>query len=170
MSKTPLTVLLIEDSPEDGELLRRMVNSSNYNINLTEVRSLAEAQEHVTCDTETRCACNKWDAILLDLHLPNGTGLASIRKVRGWCSKSALVVHTGLQDEELDAYFDAGADDFVEKSASPKQKLATILRASRQTQARRKKSKKWATLRVLAEGLEKQADALLAASITSDVA
>jgi DNA-binding NarL/FixJ family response regulator len=67
------------------------------------------------------------DAIVVDLHLPDGSGLDLIRWVRKSSSKIAIVMLTmSDSDSDLIAAMNAGASGYVRKSA-PLQELVSVL-------------------------------------------
>ena len=162
MTDTPLRVLLIEGDHEETAALRSALMGSGKRVVLTEVASFEDARSAFVCyKDDGNCPCENLDVILFDLNIPNGKGLASIREIRSWCTRATIVVHSGLQDSPLEAYFDAGASDFIEKGASHRQVIATVLRACRQARTKKFKTTQWKRLRTLSEGLEKEADYLV---------
>ena len=59
---------------------------------------------------------NEYDGIILDLHLPDGNGIALIQELRKAGRKTALLVLTGTKASETAVRaLDAGADDYVNK-------------------------------------------------------
>jgi two-component system KDP operon response regulator KdpE len=66
------------------------------------------------------------DAIVLDLVLPDGSGVDVCREVRGW-SRLPIVVLSALGDErEKVKALDAGADDYVTKPFGTEELLARL--------------------------------------------
>src|SRR5580704_3404842 len=89
-------VLVVEDNAGDARLLREMLDEEgSHDLEMT----------HVECmkDAETHLAVNDVDIILLDLGLPDATGLAAVRRTHSAAPHVALVVLTGLDDESLAA-------------------------------------------------------------------
>jgi signal transduction histidine kinase len=104
-----LEVLLVEDDPNDVELLGRALRRAAIrDVHLLRVRRLDEA--------ESRLAEGGIDAVLLDLDLPDSSGLATVRRARSATPDAAIVVLTGLSDATvgLDALHE-GADDYLVK-------------------------------------------------------
>jgi CheY-like chemotaxis protein len=105
-----LTLLLVEDNPADAALVREYllggVLGSSYEMETAE--TLAEAL--------TVLAGRNIDVVLLDLSLPDSSGLETVRTVIGKHPKAAVVILTGLQDEQtaLQAVR-YGAQDYLEK-------------------------------------------------------
>jgi CheY-like chemotaxis protein len=60
---------------------------------------------------------NQFAVVLLDLRLPDSTGVESVSTVRGVLGETPIVVLTGTDDEELAlACIDAGAQDYLSKT------------------------------------------------------
>ncbi len=109
MRKLIKVVLVIEDNSGDARLLREMLfEQSADNIELTHVESLRDA--------ETYLAHHPVDMILLDLGLPDGQGLVSLRRTRTAAPAIPLVVLTGLDDETMaEQALQEGAQDYLIK-------------------------------------------------------
>lgn len=111
------TVLLVEDNMGDAELIREYLaedNARSYRV--MHAASLAAAALLLQ---EVRV-----DAVLLDLHLPDGAGMACIRTVRAHVREVPIVVLTGAENESLGlACIAAGAQDYLSKAAIRAQPL-----------------------------------------------
>ncbi|MBZ5587376.1 MAG: EAL domain-containing protein [Acidobacteriia bacterium] len=105
----PLSVLLIEDSPDEAELIQAMLAQSRRE----QVRV-----EHVTrlSDGLARLASVPVDVILLDFSLPDSKGLVSFERARAAAPHVPIVILTNLDDEEtaLSAVRE-GAQDYLVK-------------------------------------------------------
>lgn len=117
-----LQILLVEDSVTDAILLKESIllnGSSDLSVNV--VPSLGEALEHLNN--------NHVDAVLLDLSLPDSSGIETVRQVRKGCPSIPIVVLTGVNDEKiaLDAVR-IGAQDYLVKGQNDS---ALIVRAVR---------------------------------------
>jgi diguanylate cyclase (GGDEF)-like protein/PAS domain S-box-containing protein len=110
MPAAPL-VLLVEDNPADARLLQEMVEASGSNdLVLRPCRRLADAFEEI----ESR----RTDCVLLDLSLPDSSGLDSIEALRERFPKLPLVILTGLANEDLALEaLGAGAQDYLVKGS-----------------------------------------------------
>lgn len=107
---TSLDVLLVEDDRDIAALLRRIFDENpDYAANLTETSSVAE-----TLDLLGR---RSFDAIVLDLGLPDSTGLRTARKVIDAITPPvAVVVFTGQRDQSLASQaLELGVQDYVVK-------------------------------------------------------
>jgi serine phosphatase RsbU (regulator of sigma subunit) len=102
------SVLLVEDDPGDALLVEELVADSALKIRLRWVRSLTEAAEVLATETP--------DCVLLDLHLSDARGLEAVSLLRARAEQVAIVVLTGLAEEETGlAAVAAGAQDYLVK-------------------------------------------------------
>ena len=107
MSSTIIKVLLVEDNARDAYLLQNFLSSVAH-IELTYVERLDEA---ICCLDETQ-----FDAILLDLSLPDSHGLNTIRQIHAANPERPIVVLTELDDEDLAiTALREGAQDYLVK-------------------------------------------------------
>jgi CheY-like chemotaxis protein len=106
---TTRVLLLVEDNPGDADLVREMLEVA------------AEGQFQVHHVTRLNEAIDKLktaevDVVLLDLRLPDGSGVQSVESVRSVAGEVPIVVLTGTDDEKLAlSCIDAGAQDFLFK-------------------------------------------------------
>jgi len=120
--KETLHILLIEDNPGDAELMRVILEDiADPQYLIRNVQRLAVALEVVRHD--------HFDIIILDLGLPDSSGLATLRAVIEAAPELPVVVLTGMLDEQigLDAV-KAGAQDFLIKGQIGAQLLIRVLR------------------------------------------
>lgn len=104
-------VLCIEDEHFIGELYARALNKAGYQVTVIAdgVQGLQEAET------------NKYDLILLDLMLPNLTGIEILRKLRDPARpapvKSKIIITTNLeQREDVRADIEKQADAYLVKA------------------------------------------------------
>jgi len=109
MKKGFIRVLLIEDNPDDTELLlRKLGKSVNGQMTVTSVKSLHDALGHL--------ARNKPDIILSDLGLPDSHGLDTVTKIMCEAPNIPLVVLSGFDDEATAIKaVKSGAQDYLVK-------------------------------------------------------
>lgn len=107
--KSVKTVLLVEDNPGDARLLREMFREHDqHDSELTHVASMSDAERYLSAHAV--------DLILLDLGLPDASGLDAIRRIRAAAPGTPLVVLTGMDDESLAAQaLQEGAQDYLIK-------------------------------------------------------
>ena len=101
-----MRILLIEDNPGDALLVQTYLEEVDTGIQLENVTSLAAATD--------RLEQAKFDALLVDLSLPDAQGLETVQRTRGL--GLPIVVMTGQGDEETAlAALQAGAQDYLVK-------------------------------------------------------
>ncbi len=106
-----LRVLLIEDNPGDARLIRVQLASTGARIHLEWVERLTEGLAMLAAGGQA------FDAVLLDLSLPDSQGLATFERLHAAAPRVPTIVLTGLEDEELAATaVRNGAQDYLPKS------------------------------------------------------
>ncbi len=123
-----MRVLYVEDDERDAELTRREMRRLAPHITIDCVDSLRCALERIEPP-----AAPAYDLILADLRLPDGQGLELLQRVRELALPMAVVIITGLGDEETAVgALKAGADDYVVKGKDYLSRLPLILEAALQ--------------------------------------
>jgi signal transduction histidine kinase len=117
-----LKVLLVEDNAGDARLLREMFTTERPgSIELTHLMRMSEALVHL--------AKGGVDIVLLDMGLPDGHGLDTVRRARAVAPDVPLIVLTGLDDEALAAEaMMEGAQDYLIKGQIENRALPRALR------------------------------------------
>jgi CheY-like chemotaxis protein len=107
MSDT-LRVLLVEDNPGDARLVQELLTDAPSEYAITHAPTLAAAIQALQADT--------FDLALVDLHLPDADGLATVDRIREPAPALPVVVLTGLEDTSvgLEAVRH-GAQDYLRK-------------------------------------------------------
>jgi PAS domain S-box-containing protein len=107
-----ISVLLLEDDPTYRMIVKRQLQRSPQPpIELTIAGTLAEALGYLQQDTQ-----NTFDAILLDLNLPDSRGVNTLQNMQHSAPNSAIVVLTSTEDEELALQLiQMGAQDYLIK-------------------------------------------------------
>ena len=105
----PIHLLLVEDNPGDALLLRAMLEGQ-YPGRFTFVATETLADANVAIVQEV------FDAVLLDLSLPDVQGLETIGRLAEVAPNVPIVVLTGLSDEEIAMEaVRSGAEDYLIK-------------------------------------------------------
>lgn len=114
-------LLLVEDSPGDALLAADLLSQPGYeSYQIVHAPCLKDAVERL----RTLAA----DVIVLDLHLPDCSGLDGIKALRKVAERLPIVVLTGTEDEQLAlSCINAGAQDFLLKSEVRAQSLRRAL-------------------------------------------
>ena len=109
-----LSILVIEDDPGDFGLVRAhvrlsgLIKAGSGNEQLVWAKSLNEGIN--------AALCNKPDIVLLDLSLPDSSGLATVQAMRAALPDVPIVILTGHDDALLDAAtLEVGAQDYLVK-------------------------------------------------------
>ncbi len=105
----PVHVLLIEDSPEEAELIQVMLAQSRREVlQVHHVSRLADGLARLTS--------HPTDVVLLDFSLPDSSGLVSFERARKIAPHVPIVILTNLDDEEMAlAAVREGAQDYLVK-------------------------------------------------------
>jgi signal transduction histidine kinase len=110
MEEKPLKILLVEDNPGDVYLIQELLRSSGLPIGIERASSLGEAIR--------LAGSQNFDAVLLDLGLPDSFGVDTLRKFQAIKINAPVVVLTGLDDEEIAiTTVKEGAQDYLIKSS-----------------------------------------------------
>jgi DNA-binding response OmpR family regulator len=124
---TRMRVLVIEDNPSFAELMQQVLTEEGYTVDVApggaEGRALALG--------------NQYDAIVLDLELPDYNGLSLLQDLRREGSSTPIVVATVHDtDQEVVRALDAGADDYLQKPFANEVLAARVRAAIRRGGAR----------------------------------
>jgi len=96
MLESKIRILLIEDNPGDARLVEELLWGATGGPSRFEI----ELADRLSRGLE-RLSTEKMDVVLLDLGLPDSTGLDTVRRLREQTEKAVVVVLTGLDDEEV---------------------------------------------------------------------
>ncbi len=121
MTQAMFLVLLVEDDAGIRGVLRTLLESQQYRVVEAEsaARSAIEARTH------------RPDLAIVDLGLPDRSGLSVIREIRSYSSTPILVLSARTMEADKIAALDAGADDYVTKPFSAPELLARVRAALR---------------------------------------
>lgn len=119
-SQQARTLLLIEDDRADAVLVQTLLEEQNDERRLVWAQSLAESAAHLAARPE---------CVLLDLGLPDATGVEALEAVIAAAPDAAVVVLTGVDDERrgLEAIA-RGAQDYLVKGNPDGELLARSIR------------------------------------------
>ncbi len=117
-----IKILLVEDNDVDARLTQDIL--AEWGMEEFEI-------SHVTrlSDAVTRLARIRFDAVLLDLSLPDGYGLSTLRQMQAANPTIAIIVLSGLNDQTLALQaLHNGAQDYLVKGQGPSELLARSIR------------------------------------------
>jgi len=109
ISYETLRILLIEDNPTDAEYVQDLLEESEGNhFSVDVAERLSEGVE--------RCDERSYDAILLDLGLPDSTGSETFETLSRYTPDVPIIILTGLEDRALGLELvRRGAQDYLVK-------------------------------------------------------
>jgi|SRR5579884_1294071 len=115
-TETNLLVLVIDDEPQMQRLLTITLESNGYRVTIA-----GNGQEGLAA-----AALKRHDLVILDLGLPDMSGIAVLKQLREW-TQTPIIVLT-VRDEESDKVeaLDCGADDYVTKPFNSQEFLARL--------------------------------------------
>jgi len=134
----PRSILLVEDNPGDAIYIQDLLTEATH--------SHPHLVTHVPTLTEAIAALvqrSPFEAVLLDLRLPDGAGVECVDAVRANAGDVPIVVLTGMDDDDLAiSCIAAGAQDYLSKQEVRPRNLSraidhAVIRV-REMQARRK--------------------------------
>ena len=133
-----MRVLHVEDNPIDADLTARALKRAMPAIELVHVGTLGEARARLAESPD-------FDAALIDLNLPDGSGFDLLMWIRSNTLPIAVIMLTGSGDQQAAVNaLQAGADDYLTKRAGFAEQLSATLesacsrsRRSRQSRARK---------------------------------
>lgn len=121
MSEQTLDVLLVEDNPGDARLIEEMLGDAETLVERVEVggRSPDTVRLHDERTLEAgidRLADTDIDVVLLDLGLPDSSGMETLRTMTERVGIAPVIVLTGLRDEQVGVEaIQQGAQDYLVK-------------------------------------------------------
>ena len=117
-------VLVIDDEAQIQRALKSVLSARHYEVDLAETaeRGLELTAEHTP------------DIIVLDLSLPDMSGLEACRRLREWYRGPILILSVRNADDDKIAALDLGADDYLTKPFSTGELLARLRALLRRTQ------------------------------------
>lgn len=105
MTATGAKILIIDDEAQIRKLLRVTLNAHGF-----DVTEAATGQEGLLQATMVRP-----DLIVLDLGLPDMTGMEVLQHIREWSQVPIIILTAQDQEQDKVAALDRGADDYVTK-------------------------------------------------------
>lgn len=103
------SVLVVEDSPSDAFLIGRALAGTVLSLRCRFSTTLAHAVQLAAQEPP--------DVVLLDLSLPDGQGIRTLKRIRAACPSSPVVVVTGHSELRLAIQaLRAGASDYLVKT------------------------------------------------------
>jgi two-component system, OmpR family, KDP operon response regulator KdpE len=117
------TILVVDDEPQIRRVLRTTLSSNGYEV--VEAKNGQEAIEFVVRERP--------DLILLDVNMPDMTGLETCNKIRSSFEGPIIMVTVRNAEKDKIGALDCGADDYVVKPFAIGELLARIRAALRRS-------------------------------------
>jgi len=94
--------LLIEDSDDDAEMIRRLATDSGLNVHLTCIANGETAIEYLTAGATRDAATGAPQVVLLDLSLPKADGIEVLRRIKSYpeLADIPVIILSGSENEE----------------------------------------------------------------------
>jgi PAS domain S-box-containing protein len=119
--KEHIRILLFEDNSADADLVNEYLELSKLSFDLLMVKRLSHGLKAMAKD--------RFDIILLDLSLPDSSGLATLKAVADVVHDEVIIVLTGADDEALSLKtLQAGAQDYLFKDRLSSEMLRRSIR------------------------------------------
>lgn len=120
MSEGPV-ILVIDDEVQIRRMLRLSLDAHGYRV-----KEATTSQEGVQ-----QVAMSRPDLIILDLNLPDKSGLETLKNIREWSRTPVIVLSVKSSEQDKIDLLDSGADDYLTKPFSMGELLARIRAALR---------------------------------------
>ncbi|MGH3766913.1 MAG: PP2C family protein-serine/threonine phosphatase [Pseudonocardiaceae bacterium] len=160
-SAAALRVLLVEDDQGDAVLVRELLADAAPPVDLVWASSLVEAEDLWSLET---------DCVLLDLQLPDSSGLDGLRRLLRH-GAATIVVLTGLDDQQLGvAAMATGAQDYLVKGQIDGRSLERVIRYAVQRHRAEVAARELSEAHLLAEENVRLSRGLLPAPLITDPA
>jgi len=117
-----IKVLLIEDNDVDAQLTQDLLSEwSSEEFQVSRVKTLGEGLTYLSRE--------RFDAVLLDLSLPDAFGLSTVRQIHDTSPTIPVVVLSGVSDQSLALQaVQQGAQDYLVKGQGHPELLARAVR------------------------------------------
>ncbi len=131
MNMNALTILLVEDNPDDEELTRRALRQNNIMNQVNVARDGAEALDYLFCQGsyKARDPLQKPAIVMLDLKLPKIDGLEVLRRIRADERTRLLpvvILTSSKEEQDLVNGYRLGANSYIRKPVDFNQFVTTI--------------------------------------------
>jgi two-component system, cell cycle sensor histidine kinase and response regulator CckA len=141
MESVPLRLLVIEDAPEDAELLQVELRRAGYLVTMERVEDI-NAMSHALDEDD-------WDLVVSDHSMPGMTSFDALEILRRReLDLPFIIVSGGIGEEEAVAAMRAGAKDYVMKG-NVARLIPAIARELKQAEARRERRRGETAIREL---------------------
>lgn len=116
-----ISVMVIDDEPQIQRLLTIMLESQGYRVTAANT-----GKEGLAASAQRR-----HDLIILDLGLPDLSGISVLKQIREWTQTPVIILTVQDAEAEKIEALDSGADDYVTKPFNSGELLARLRAALR---------------------------------------
>lgn len=112
-------VLVVEDRLEHFQFLKDALVSFNADLEIDHAKNLSVGMDMIS---------DRYDLFVLDLELPDGSGVEMIPKIRSLSCNSKIMVNTVFEDDEI--FFKAmrlGIDGYILKTATEDSLITSLM-------------------------------------------
>lgn len=130
MENNSAHILVVDDDNRLRSLLQRFLRDNGFYVSVA--KNAAEARE--------RLRDYKFDLLIVDIMMPEETGLEFLEKLRRESSVPVIMLTAMGETEDRITGLEAGADDYLPKPFEPKElvlRIKNILRRAPQEDGRR---------------------------------
>lgn len=121
MDSEEYRMLLVEDDPGDALIVRELLIDTGLRHRLRWAQTLADALAQLGRETP--------DCVLMDLHLPDASGVAAVQELQRACPPAGVIVLTGLSESRTAiAAVAGGAQDYLVKDQVDADQLGRAIR------------------------------------------
>ncbi|MEW5797827.1 MAG: response regulator [Bacteroidota bacterium] len=109
-------ILVVDDEIQMRRLLRTTLESAGYRVTLAEnaAEGIRNAETH------------RYDAIILDLGLPDIDGIEVLKRIRTWAQYPIIILSARTSEEDIVTGLDSGANDYLTKPFRTSELLARL--------------------------------------------
>ncbi len=112
-----MRILVVEDQPKTSQFVKKGLNEVGYSVDIAECGSAAESY----------IASSEYDLVILDVMLPDQSGIDTARHIRQDGYLGPIIMLTALSTTKDKVHgLDAGADDYLTKPFSFEELLARV--------------------------------------------
>ena len=105
-----LHILIVEDNKINQVITKKMLTKKEITCDIANNGN--EAIDHAKA--------NRYDAILMDIHMPGISGEEATRQIRKFDQETPIIALTAISlDDSLDSFYQAGCNDVVTKPFKP---------------------------------------------------
>jgi phosphoserine phosphatase RsbU/P len=132
VDQPPLNILLVEDDQDHADLIRmHLTRGRGEPVSIDWARDMAQARQ--------RLDAGGYDAVLLDMMLPDSRGIDTVSRVHSHAPRVPIVVLTSAEDDEFGiGAVQHGAEDYIAKSTMDGHSLLRSLRYAIEREGRRR--------------------------------